>query len=152
MKKLILLAIITGLFSLNVHADWDPALEAREAAERKAGQQRAAKQKAEHDKMIKEASAKAYRKALGKDAAGKSDAEVERIYKQRGADALKQAAAYSASGNALSGQSQKLDANTRSQHDAQMKGMTGKSVTELEKMNGKEREAFTREMEKKYGK
>ena len=34
MKKLILLAIITGLFSLNVHADWDPVLEARVAAER----------------------------------------------------------------------------------------------------------------------
>ena len=32
MKKLILLAIITGLFSLNVHADRDSALEAREAA------------------------------------------------------------------------------------------------------------------------
>ena len=151
MKKLILLAIITGLFSLNVHADWDPALEAREAAERKAGQQRAAKQKAEHDKMIREASAKAYRKALGKDAVGKSDAEVERIYKQRGADALKQAAAFSSSGNALSSPSQKLDPNTRSQHDAHMKGMTGKSVTELEKMNSKELDAFTQEMEKKYG-
>ena len=33
-----------------------------------------------------------------------------------------------------------------------MKGMSGKSVTELEKMNGKELGAFTREMEKKYGK
>ena len=32
MKKLIHLAIITGLFSLNVHADRDSALEAREAA------------------------------------------------------------------------------------------------------------------------
>ena len=131
---------------------WDPALEAREAAERKAGQQRAAKQRAEHDKMIKDASANAYRQALGKEAVGKSDAEVEHIYKQRGADALKQAAAFSASGNAPSGQSRKLDTSTRSQHDAQMKGMTGKSVTELEKINDKEREAFAREMEKKYGK
>ena len=152
MKKLTLIAIIAGLFSLNVHADWDPVLEAREAAERKAGQQRAAKQKADHDKLIREGSAKAYRNALGKDAVGKSDAEVERIYKQRGADALKQAAAFSVSGNALSGRSQKLDPNTRSQRDAQMKSMTGKSVTDLEKMNDKELEAFTRDMEKKYGK
>ena len=152
MKKLTLIAIIAGVFSLNVYADWDPALEAREAAARKAGQQRAAKQKAEHDKMIKDASAKAYRQALGKEAVGKSDAEVERIYKQRGADALKQAAAFSVSGNALSGRSQKLDPNTRSQRDAQMKSMTGKSVTDLEKMNDKELEAFTRDMEKKYGK
>ena len=152
MKKLTLIAIIAGVFSLNVYADWDPALEAREAAERKAGQQRAAKQKADHDKLIREASAKVYRKALGKDTVGKSDAEVERIYKQHGVDALKQAAAYSGSGNALLSQSQKLDPNTRSQHDAQMKGLTGKSVTELEKMNDKEREAFARDMEKKYGK
>ena len=56
------------------------------------------------------------------------------------------------SGNALSGRSQKLDPNTRSQRDAQMKSMTGKSVTDLEKMNDKELEAFTRDMEKKYGK
>ena len=52
----------------------------------------------------------------------------------------------------LSGRSQKLDPNTRSQRDAQMKSMTGKSVTDLEKMNDKELEAFTRDMEKKYGK
>ena len=70
------------MFSLNVHADWDPAQEAREADERKAGQQRVAKHKAEHDKMIRESSAKAYRNELGKDAAGKSDAEVGRIYKR----------------------------------------------------------------------
>ena len=93
MKKLTLIAIIAGLFSLNVYADWDPVLEAREAAERKAGQQRAAKQKADHDKLIREGSAKAYRNALGKDAVGKSDAEVERIYRQRQDDVLKQAAA-----------------------------------------------------------
>ena len=66
MKKLTLIAIIAGLFSLNVHADWDPALEAREAAERKAGQQRTAKQKPEHDKMIRESSVKAYRTALAR--------------------------------------------------------------------------------------
>ena len=152
MKKLTLIAIIACVSSLNVYADWDPALEAREAAERKAGQQRAAKQKAEHDKMIKDASAKAYRQALGRDAVGKSDAEVERIYKQREADVLKQAAAFTSKGNAMSGQSQKLDPNTRSQRDAQMKGMTGKSVTDLEKMNDKELEAFANAMEKKYGK
>ena len=109
-------------------------------------------EKGEHDKMIRAASTKAYRKELAKDAVGKSDAEVERIYKQREADILKQAAAFTSKRNAMSGQSQKLDPNTRSQHDAQMKGMTGKSVTDLEKMNDKELDAFTRDMEKKYGK
>lgn len=152
MKKLIVFTLFAGLLSANAYADWDPALEAREAAERKAGQQREAKQKAENAKMIREASAVAYRKELGKDAVGKSDAEVERIYRQRQDDALKQAAAFTSKRNALSGQSQKLDPNTRSQHDAQMKGMTGKSVTDLEKMNDKELDAFTRDMEKKYGK
>ncbi len=152
MKKLILFSLFAGLLSANTFADWDPALEAREAAERKAEQQREAKKKAEYTKMIREGSVKAYRKELGRDAVGKSDAEVERIYKQREADILKQAAAFTSKGNAMSGQSQKLDPNTRSQHDAQMKGMTGKSVTDLEKMNDKELEAFARDMEKKYGK
>ena len=152
MKKLIVFTLFAGLLSANALADWDPALEAREAAERKAEQQRVAKQKAEHAKMIREASAAAYRKELGKDAVGKSDAEVERIYRQRQDDVLKQAAAFTSKGNSMPGQSQKLDPNTRAQHDAQMKGMTGKSVTDLEKMNEKELEAFARDMEKKYGK
>ena len=152
MKKRILFTLFAGLLSANALADWDPALEAREAAERKAGQQREAKQKAEYAKMIREGSVKAHRKELGRDAVGKSDAEVERIYKQREADILKQAAAFTSKGNAMSSQSQKLDPNTRSQHDAQMKGMTGKSVTDLEKMNDQELEAFARDMEKKYGK
>ena len=39
MKKLILLAISTGLFSPKAYADWDSALEARDAAACKAGQQ-----------------------------------------------------------------------------------------------------------------
>lgn len=152
MKKFIAFIILAGLLAAPAYADWDPALEAREAAERKAGQQRAARQKAEHDKMIRDASAKAYRDALGKEAVGKSDAEVVRMYKQREADAVKQAAIGSKSGYATSAQSPKLDANTRVQHDAQMKSMTGKSVSDLEKMNDKELEAFASAMEKKYGK
>ena len=152
MKKLIVFSLFAGLLSANTFADWDPALEAREAAERKAEQRREANKKAEYAKMIREGSVKAYRKELGRDAVGKSDAEVERIYKQREMDVLKQAAAFTSKGNAMSGQSQKLDPNTRSQRDAQMKGMTGKSVTNLERMNEKELEAFARDMEKKYGK
>ena len=58
MKKIILIAILAGVFSFNAHADWDPVLEAREAAERKAGQQRAATQKAAHDKMIRDTNQK----------------------------------------------------------------------------------------------
>lgn len=152
MKKLIVFAFLAGLLSANVHADWDAAGEAREAAERKAGQQRAAKQKAEHDKLIREKTAEAYRRALGKEAVGKSDAEVDRIYKQRQSDALKQAAAYSSSGNAMAIQSQNLDPNTRAQRDAQVRSATGKSVSEIEKMSSAEREAFAKDLERKYGK
>ena len=144
------------LLSLNIHparADWDAALEAREAAQRKAEQQQAAKKKAENEKTMRDAGAKAYREALGKEAIGKSDAEVERIFKQRQADAVRQAKAASASGYALSGEMKKNDSGSRVQHDgdAQMKSMTGKSVGDLEKMSAREREAFARDMEKKFG-
>ena len=153
MKKLTLIAIIAGVFSLNVYADWDPALEAREAAERKAGQQRAAKQKAEHDKMIKDASARAYRQALGKDAVGKSDAEVERIYNNRQAQVLKQAATVEAAIKSSERQPKKTgDSTGIAQGDAAMKAMYGKSVNDIGNMSDKEREAFFKDLEKNYPK
>jgi hypothetical protein len=152
-KKAILFAIFAGLLSLSVHADYDPALEAREAAERKAEQQRAAKQKAEHDKMMRDASAKAYRQALGKDAVGKSDAEVERIYKQRQNAAVQQAQAAEAAMKS-SGQAAKTSGGSAgmAEGDAAMKAMYGKSVSDIGNMSEKEREAFIKDMEKKYGK
>ena len=39
----------------------------------------------------------------------------------------------------------------RPQDDAAMKSMTGKSLSDLEKMSEAERQAFAKEMERKYG-
>ena len=153
MKKIILIAILAGVFSFNAHADWDPVLEAREAAERKAEQQRAAKQKAEHDKLMRDTSAKVYRQALGKEAVGKSDAEVERIYKQRQSDAVKQAATVNAAIATPGGKGRKGAPLTESeQADAAMKALHGKAVGDIGNMSPQERDAFIKEMEKKYAK
>jgi hypothetical protein len=153
MKRSILFAIVAAMLSFNVHADWDAAGEAREAAARKAEQQRAAAKNAAHDKIIREESAKAYRQGLGKDAIGKSDAEVERIYKQRQADAVNQAASVNAAVAASGGKQKKGGAaSDYEQGDAAMKAMYGKSVNDIGNMSEKEREAFFRELEKKYPK
>jgi hypothetical protein len=152
-KKVLLLAIFAGLFSIGVHADYDPALEAREAAERKAEQQRAAKQKAEHEKLIRNASAKVYREALGKEAVGKSDVEVERIYKQRQNAAVQQAQAVEAATKTSGRQTRKSgDSAGIAEGDAAMKALYGKSVSDIGNMSEKEREAFMKAMEKQYGK
>ena len=151
MKKILLFTLLTSLFSLHAHADWDAAAEAREDAKRKAAQQQEARKKAEVDKMLREANVKAMRGQMGKEAVGKSDAEVEKLYRQRMAEYQRQGAAAAASGATMARQLQKLDADTRPQRDAQMKGMTGKSISELEKMSDKDLEAFSREMEKKFG-
>ena len=137
MKKLILFIAVASLFSLNAHADWDPVLEAREAAERKAEQQRAAKQKAEHDKMLRDANQKYMRAALGKEAAGKSDVEVERLHKQRTAEKQRKDAAAAAT--------------ARKEADPQFKSLTGKSIGEVEKMSEKELDALAKALEKQYG-
>lgn len=137
MKKIVLLIIVACLFSLNVHADWDPVLEAREAAERKAEKQRAATQKAKHDKMLHDANQKYMREALGKDAVGKSDVEVERLHKQRTAEKQRKDAAASAA--------------AQKEADPHFKSMTGKSIRDVEKMSDKEREAFAKALEKSYG-
>jgi hypothetical protein len=153
MGKLILLAIVIALLSANVRADWDPERDARDAAEHKAEQQRAASKKAEFDKRIREATQKNMRAYLGKDAIGKSDADVERVYKQRQADALKQAAKVEAAVSASERQPKKpSDPAGMEQGDAAMKAMYGKSVSDIGNMSEKEREAFFKGLEKKYSK
>lgn len=152
MNKTILFALLLGLFTSSALADWDPVLEAKEAAERKAEQQRAAKQKTEHDKTMRDASAKAYREGLGKDAVGKSDAEVERIYKQRQNAAVQQAKAVEAAMKTSGRQTKQTgDATGIAQGDAAMKALYGKSVSDIGNMSEKEREAFMKAMEKQYG-
>lgn len=153
MKRTILFALIASVVSLNVYADWDPEMEARDAARRKAEQQRAAKQKAENEKALREARQKAMRQYLGKDANGKSDADVERIYSQRQAAAVKQAANVDAALKASASQpGRRGNASEFEQGDAAMKAMYGKSVGDIANMSEKEREAFVRNMEKQYGK
>ena len=151
MKKIILISIFAGLLSAHAHADWDAAGEAREAAARKAEQQRAAKKKAEHDKFIRAETAKVQREYLGKDATGKSDAEVERIYKQRQADVVRQAARVDSALGTSSRKGRKASPLTESeQADAAMKALHGKSIGDIGSMSPKERDAFFKEMEKKY--
>ena len=153
MKKLILFVVIARLCSLNVHADWDPVREAQDAAAHKASQQRAAGEKAEADKRKRDFMQKHMREFVGKDAAGKSDADVERLYKQRRAELDKQAAAVEATMRAENRKPPKrgID-NDMAQGDALMKSMVGKSAGDIGNMSAQERDAFIKDLEKKYPK
>jgi hypothetical protein len=155
-KKIILLIIAASLFSLNLpnaHADWDPVREAQDAAERRASQERSAREKAVVDKRIREATQKHQREFLGKEAVGKSDAEVDRLYKQRRTDLEKQAAAMEATMRAEKKKPQKpgLEGDM-AQADAAMKSMYGKSTSDISNMSPQERDAFMKDLEKKYPK
>ncbi len=150
MKKLILLAIIVGAFSLNFHADYDPlddpnSLQFKKAAA--AEQARAAKKKAETDEKIRVTRVAALRKDMGKQAVGKSDAEVEAIYSAGINDAKRQAAAVNA---ATARQTKKSGTSEQQQAEAMMKALTGSNSADVANMSSKERDAFAREMEKKY--
>ena len=153
MNKFILFFIVTTLLSTNAHADWDAAGEAREAAARKASQERRAQEKAKQDKQMREAMLKNIRADMGKEAVGKSDAEVEHIYKTRQSDALKQAATVEAAvGASNRGPKKSGGAAGMEQSDAAMKALYGKSMNDIGNMSPKEREAFLKDMEKKYRK
>ncbi len=94
-----------ALVALAARADYDPKLEAEEAAKRKAAAEEQVRRNAEANRMKREAGAKA----------------------------------------------KAATAARRPQDDAAMKSMTGKSLSELEKMSEAERQAFAKEMERKYG-
>jgi hypothetical protein len=151
MKKILLIAALSILPSCNAWADWDAALEAREAAQKKAAAEKEAREKAKTDKLIYDANMQGMRQQLGKDAAGKSDAEVQKLYKARVDAYQKQAPVAAANAAKMERDVKKLDADTRPERDKQMKAMTGKSVTELQNMSDKELEAYAKEMEKKFG-
>jgi len=144
-------ALAACCFANLAHADWDAAFEAREEAKRKAAQQEEVRKKAATDKMMRDTNVKAYREMLGKDAVGKSDADVEKLYKQRMAAYQKQGAAAAAGNAAMERDLKRLDKDTRPERDAQMKAMTGKSVTELHNMSDKELDAYAKDMEKRFG-
>jgi hypothetical protein len=155
-KKFILIAILASLSSLNLptaHADWDPVREAQDAAERKASQERNAREKAAVEKRKRDAMQMHMREFVGKDAVGKSDADVERIYKQRRADIDKQAAALEAVERAEKKNPRKPGREgDMAQGDAAMKAMYGKSTSEIGNMSEKERDAFFKELQSKYPK
>lgn len=149
MKHAVPVALLLLLASAPAFSDYDPALEAREKAERDA-EQRAQQQKQQAiQRQKQEAEAKANaammqdkRKTLGAAANGKSDAEVDRLYDakvKKDTEAANQSAA--AARKAMS----------QGQGDAALKSVTGKSMQDLEKMSDAELEALSKDLEKKYG-
>jgi len=148
MRKLPLAVLLAALAVPPALADWDEAREKRDAAERKARAAETARQKAETDRMRNEAELKAARGYLGPAAQGKSDAEVKRLYAEKMA-VIQRAGKGDAAAKA---QLQGLTPEQQAQMDAAMKGMTGKSLTEVNRMSDAEMAAYQRDMEKKYGK
>src|SRR5688572_10798402 len=72
-------------------ADYDPKMEAKEAAQRKAAQEAEAKKKAEAQKKKSDAEQQMMRGMLGKEAEGKTDAQVKVLYDAKMGDYMKQA-------------------------------------------------------------
>jgi hypothetical protein len=129
-----------------VHADYDAKMEAQEAAQRKAAAAAEAKRKADAKRQMDAAQQKQMRGALGKEAEGKSDAEVKVLYDRKMAGYMNDAKKAKA-GVAPTGVPQA----DMDKANASMKGMTGKSMQDLQKMSPAEQEAFARQMEKQYG-
>lgn len=77
------LAFAAVLACTAVYADYDPKLEAQEAAQRKAAAAAEAKKKAEAKKQMDAAEQKMMRGTLGKEAEGKSDSEVKVLYDRK---------------------------------------------------------------------
>lgn len=144
-----ILPLLALLAASPAQADWDPELEAREAAERdaqaRARQEEERAMQQQHDKAQAEylkAQMDEKRKVLGAAAKGKSDAEVNALYDAKiSSDA---AEAYKAADTARK-------ALSSGQGAAAVKQVTGKTLQELENMSEEEAEALSREMEQKYG-
>ena len=140
------LALAALLACTAVHADYDAKAEAQEAAQRKA----AAAEKAKQDAAMKAQKAateqKMMRGTLGKEAEGKSDAEVKVLYDKKMAGYMNDAKKAQA-GVAPTGVPQ----GDMDKANASMKGMTGKSMQDIQKMTPAEQEAFAKQMEKQYG-
>ncbi len=146
LKARTILAILIAVASLGARADYDPKMEAQEAAQRKAEAAASAKRKADADKQRAAAEQKIMRGTLGKEADGKSDAEVKVLYDKKMAGYVNDAKKAQA-GVAPTGVSQ----GDMDRANANMKGMTGKSMQDIQKMTPAEQEAFAKQMEKQYG-
>jgi hypothetical protein len=139
MKRIALIACLAGMLAAPAYADYDAALEAREAAQRKAEQQEAARRKAEVKRQQDDRMKQYQREVVGAEGKGKSDAEVKRLYDQKMAGFNQQAAEYDRASRAGA----KGDSS---------RAVTGKSTSELENMSNKDAQALAIEMQKKYGK
>ena len=143
MRLRAILAALAILASAAAWADYDPALEAQEKAQRDAAQKAARENQQKVQKLKDDAAAQyskeqmaAKRKTLGAAAQGKSDAEVDKLY------AAKIKSDSDAANRALSS----------GQGAAALKQSTGKSMQEIQNMSPAELEAMGKELEKKYGK
>lgn len=134
--------------ALPAAADWDARLEAEEAAKRRAEQREDAQRRAAADRQRAAAEQKMMRGSLGKEAQGKSDAEVKRLYDAKIQGYADQAKKARSGGGWSMTDAQRAD---MAKGDSQMKGMTGKSMKDLERMDERELEAFGRQMERQYG-
>jgi hypothetical protein len=140
------LALAALLACTAVHADYDAKAEAQEAAQRKAAAAEKAKQDAAMKAKKSAAEQQMMRGTLGKEAEGKSDAEVKVLYDKKMAgyasDAKKAQAGVAPTG---------VRQSDMDKANASMKGMTGKSMQDMQKMSPAEQEAFSKQMEKQYG-
>jgi hypothetical protein len=146
LKTRSILAILALASATAAYADYDAKAEAQEKAQREAAARAAAAQKADLDRQKSASEQKMMRGMLGKEAEGKSNAEVKVLYdKKMGGymDQAKKAQAGAAPAGVPKGDMAKAD--------AQMKGMTGKSIQDIQKMSPAEQEAFSKQMEKQYG-
>lgn len=131
MKTRSILAILALATTTAAYADYDAKAEAQEKAQREAAAKAAAAQKADLERQKSASEQKMMRGMLGKEAEGKSNAEVKVLYDKKMGGYMDQA--------------------KKAQADAQMKGMTGKSMQDIQKMSPAEQEAFSKQMEKQYG-
>ncbi len=155
MRRLVILATFALLVGSHpvatVRADYDPALEAQEAAARQARAAAEARQKAAANAQMAAAKDKAYRQALGAEANGLSGAELERAYNAKMARDQKAAIANQAEAMKMFHQGQQQYAGSKEKTDAAMKQAFGKSVGELQNMSDEELEAFSQQLEKQFG-
>lgn len=149
MKRLLPVALLSVMAASEAYADWDPELEARERAKYEAMQRESARKDAEAQRIKREAEAKVHaahiaekRKYVGADANGKSDAEVERLYEKKVAATRDEATRQAAEVN------RKM---ADPQNQANFKAATGHSIEDVKNMSDEELEAFSKQLEDKYG-
>jgi hypothetical protein len=145
LKARSILAMVAIAACSAAYADYDPKLEAQEKATRDAEARASAARKADADRQRIAAEQKAMRATLGKEAEGKSDAEVKALYGRKMDGYMDQAK------KAQAGTSNAAPGSDQAKAEAQMKGMTGKSMADIQKMSPAEQEAFAKQMEKQYG-